>query len=88
MNLSEIVLGLYLTFLGGGLAALFWVRMNRIEERLVRVETTMATKDELSALRQETHSEFAEMRKDFAIMRSDLTHVALAVGARPRASEN
>lgn len=86
MNLSELVLGLYLTFFGGAMSGLFWVRMNRIEERLVRVETTMATKDEFNALRQGVQSDLAEMRKDFAIMRSDLTHVALAVGARPRAS--
>lgn len=73
---AELILGIYLTFFGGAVSALFWTRMNRLEDRLERVEQHMATKEDV-----------AEVRSETAIMRSDLTHVALAVGAKPRASE-
>jgi len=40
-------------------------------------------KSEIGELRTELKSEIGELRTEFAQMRSDLTHVALAVGARP-----
>lgn len=95
---AELILGIYLTFFGGAMSALFWTRMNRLEERMDGIEARMATKEDLAALRDEMHGRleeqrgemgggFAGLRAEMAIMRSDLTHVALAVGARPRASE-
>ena len=71
MDLTAVILATYLTLLGGGIAALFWTRLNRLEAKM----DTFATREDLNALRNEV-----------AIMRSDLTQVALAVGARPRAS--
>lgn len=68
--------------------------MNRLEDRLERVEQQMATKEDLGVLREEmavfrreTQDGFLRSGSEMAIMRSDLTHVALAVGAKPRASE-
>lgn len=80
---AEVILGIYLTFFGGGISALFWTRMNRLEDRLERVEQQMATREDSAEIR----SEMGIMRSEMATMRSDLTHVALAVGAKPRASE-
>lgn len=39
---------------------------------------------EINLLRSEVRADIAELRSEMAAMRSDLTHVALAVGARPK----
>ena len=44
------------------------------------VVLTVLGKSQFDALRRE----ISELRSEVAVMRSDLTHVALAVGARPR----
>ena len=129
MESTDLILAAYLTFFGGGVAALFWTRMNRLEDRLVSVETRMATKDDFdrvnarldgTATKEDFHlvgqrlvqtatkddldrvnrrldqtatkedvdrivHRLDQMSGEMAIMRSDLTHVALAVGARPKA---
>ena len=148
MDPSELILGIYMTLLYGGMTALVWARLNRLETKM----DTLATRDELhatasairgelhasalatreevhatasairgelhasaSATRDELHATASAIREDLrvsasgtreevhatglatredlnalrnevAIMRSDLTQVALAVGARPRAS--
>jgi hypothetical protein len=46
-----------------------------------------ATREEMGEFRREMRSELGQLRGEHAALRSDLTQVALAVGARPRASE-
>lgn len=77
MGFDSIVITAFITLLTGGLGSLFWSRLNRIE-------ANMATHHDMEQL----HEELVHLRSEQAVMRSDLTHVALAVGARtPRASE-
>ncbi|MFN2488671.1 MAG: hypothetical protein ABR529_02800 [Actinomycetota bacterium] len=55
---------------------------------IVRVEIRgCASKEDLETFRSETRSETRGVRSDIAALRSDLTQVAPAVGAHPRASE-
>lgn len=97
---SETVLDMVFTaFLGGGLGALVWVRMSRLEARQDEIQKDLAGFREqmatgfglVAATREDVarvHDEMGEMRGEMAIMRSDLTHVALAVGAnRPKPAE-
>lgn len=74
MDITDLALAIYLTFMTTGISALFWGRMNRLDRRMDSLETTM-------------REGFRGTHEEMAIMRSDLTHVALAVGAKPRASE-
>jgi hypothetical protein len=78
----EILLGVYLALTPPALGALFWSRLNRIETRMDALESNLRAefREEFGALR-------LEMRQELAALRSDLTQVALAVGARPRATE-
>ncbi|MDQ3962983.1 MAG: hypothetical protein M3277_03595 [Actinomycetota bacterium] len=75
----------------GGLGALFWARLNRLEDELARIRSSMTTKDDFNTLREdlrEMRGDMGGMREEMAVMRSDLTHVALAVGAnRPKPAE-
>lgn len=48
-------------------------------------ETRDELRGEIGALRQEMRSELAQVRDELKVLRSDLTLVALAVGAKPRA---
>lgn len=73
VDITDLALAIYLTFLTTGVSALFWGRMNRLERRMDSLETAM-------------REGFRGIHEEMAIMRSDLTHVALAVGAKPRAS--
>lgn len=87
VGLTDVILATYLTLVGGGIAALFWTRLNRIESRM----QSFATREDLNRLETKvdacaTREELSALRGEMAIMRSDLTQVALAVGARPRAS--
>ena len=60
----------------------------RAEFRTELAELMAEVRTELAELRAEVRTEFASMRSEMAVVRSDLTHIALAVGARkPRASE-
>ena len=85
MSAFEILIAIYLAVVPPALGFLFWGRLNRLEARMDTSELRVAT--EFGALRTEMRQEFSEIRKEIAGLRSDLTHVALAVGARPRASE-
>lgn len=77
MQIDSIIITAAITLMGGGLGTLFGSRLNRIE-------ANMATRHDIAQLREE----MALLRSEQAVMRSDLTHVALAVGARtPRASQ-
>ena len=79
MELDSIVVTAFITLMGGGLGTLFWSRLNRIEASMATRHDIMQLHEELGQVR----SEMAAMRSEMAVMRSDLTHVALAVGARP-----
>jgi hypothetical protein len=43
---------------------------------------------EIGALRSEVRADVAEIRREIGDLRSDLTQVALAVGARPKAQRS
>lgn len=45
-------------------------------------------KGDLGELRSEVRADIAELRREIGDLRSDLTQVALAVGARPKAQRN
>ena len=67
-------------FLMAGLTALVWTRFNRFEERFDRID------DRLDRLSEQVS--VCATRAEVEGLRSDLTHVALAVGARrPRTAE-
>ena len=92
MQPDSIAVVAFLTFVSAGLSTLLWSRLNRMEETLRGMATSMATKEELNALRAELRAEIGELRadvrRDIASLRSDITQVALAVGAsKPQASE-
>ena len=57
----------------------------KTEIREFRAEIRAELKGELGGLRSEFKGEIAELRAEMREMRSDLTRVALAVGAEPRA---
>lgn len=67
-------------------------RFEAIEARLGNIEAAMATKaerDQLAGLADRAQVQRLEERMDlnFNALRADLTRVALAVGAQPRAAE-
>ncbi|MGH2554684.1 MAG: hypothetical protein ACRDHO_03070 [Actinomycetota bacterium] len=73
----------------------FMVHGLRDEVRSVRSEPRAETgnlrselKDDIGALRSELKADIAELRPEIGDLRSDLTQVALAVGARPRAQRS
>jgi hypothetical protein len=74
MSAFEILIAIYLAVVPPALGVLFWGRFNRLESRMDAFELKVAT-------------EFTDVRREITALRSDLTQVALAVGARPRASE-
>jgi hypothetical protein len=57
------------------------VRGTRSEVAQLRTEV----RADISELRTEVRADISELRREFGELRSDLTQVALAVGARPRA---
>ena len=80
MQADAIFTTAFVTVINGALGTLFWSRLNRIEGNMA----DMATRQDVDRL----FEEMAVMRHEQAVMRSDLTHVALAVGARrSKASE-
>lgn len=85
MSPESVVELVFITLLTGGFAALFWTRLNQLEAKLDRT----ATHEDLVTFRTEVREEIGQMRDQMATMRSDLTHIALAVGARqpPRSIE-
>jgi uncharacterized protein YicC (UPF0701 family) len=50
MTLGEVVIAAFLALASTGLGTLLWSRLNRIEDRLERVEEALAGKAEASAL--------------------------------------
>lgn len=73
MTTFEIFVATYMAVVPAALGALFWSRLNRIETTLIHIASTNVSRDEFIAV--------------IGSLRSDVTQVALAVGARPRASE-
>ncbi|HXF74055.1 MAG TPA: hypothetical protein VNO79_15775 [Actinomycetota bacterium] len=70
-----------------GLEARFDAKLGETRDEL-RVEIGALRQElrgEIAALRQEMRSELAQVRDELKVLRSDLTLVALAVGAKPRA---
>ena len=103
MSAFEILVAIYLAVVPPALGFLFWGRLNRLETRMDSLGSELRSemRAEISGLRGEVHngfsqvwaefsqvrSEISDVRQEVAALRSDLTQVALAVGARPRASE-
>lgn len=100
MEFSDLVLGIYVTLLTGGMAALTVNRLNRVDDRIDVLRTEL--KSDIAELRNEVHGEIKSLRGEINSfrgeinslrgeinsLRSDLTQVALAVGVNrpPRAS--
>lgn len=94
MPLEQIYLGLFTAVLGGGLGALFWARLNRIEARLEQLTLQVAgtaTREELAKLRNQvagiaasaaTRQEVAELRKDLSDRMGGLATRAEVVAMR------
>jgi hypothetical protein len=53
---------------------------------LILARMVHGTRAEIAQLRAEVRADISELRREIGELRSDLTQVALAVGARPRAS--
>lgn len=89
MSAFEILVAIYLAAVPPALGFLFWGRLNRLETRMDDLRSEMRAEfgSEIGELRSEMRAEFSNVRQEIAALRSDLTQVALAVGARPRASE-
>jgi hypothetical protein len=62
----------------------FIVHGLRAEMRAFRAEV----RQDLGDLRAEARQDIGDLRREMGDLRSDLTQVALAVGARPRADRN
>jgi len=56
----------------------------RAEMRAFRAEV----RQDIAGLRAEVRQDVGDLRREMGDLRSDLTQVALAVGARPRAQRN
>jgi hypothetical protein len=66
-----------------GLILAWMVHGTRSEIGQLRAEV----RADISNLRTEVRTDISELRREFGELRSDLTQVALAVGARPRAGQ-
>ncbi|MGH2596884.1 MAG: hypothetical protein ACRDH7_13080 [Actinomycetota bacterium] len=88
-TLVNALLLLVVAFVGGSLGLR---RFEAIERSIADLRTEVKTdiagfraevKADIAGFRAEVKADLAELRGEQAQMRSDLTHVALAVGARP-----
>ena len=75
-----------------GLILAWMVRGTRVEIGQLRAEVRAdisnlrtEVRTDISVLRTEVRADISELRREVGELRSDLTQVALAVGARPRA---
>lgn len=84
MGAFEILVAIYMALVPPALGYLFWGRLNRLESRIDAFDLKVAS--EFALLRAEMRQEFSDFRSEITAMRSDLTHVALAVGTRPRSA--
>ena len=82
------MLAAFMTFWSGAIIALVWGTYRRLENRIDRLE------DGMNAQLSRVDDRFARVDERFGMvdsqiagLRADLTQIALAVGARPRASE-
>jgi hypothetical protein len=71
-----------------GLALAWLVRGQRRELKEEMTALRQEVRGEVGGIRQEFRQEFLEVRREIAELRSDLTRVALAVGAEPRAANS
>jgi uncharacterized protein YicC (UPF0701 family) len=83
MALGEVVIPAFLAFASTGLGTLFWSRLNRIEDRLERVEEALAGKAEASAL-ESLRDELATKadKADLESLREELADKADVAGIR------
>lgn len=101
VSTGELVNLLFLAFVSAGLGVTFRKRLSEIRDELKgdiatlrdelkRELTTLRDelKRDLTTGRSESRGDLAEVRREMAIMRSDLTQIALAVGATPRAAND
>jgi arsenate reductase-like glutaredoxin family protein len=86
MSLEAIIEISFFTLFTGGLGALFWARMNRLEAQIIDIRATMATRDEvaqfrsesregLAQLRGETRDDLSQVRGDLAQLRQELAQL-------------
>jgi hypothetical protein len=77
MTLGEMVIAAFLAFASIGLGTLFWSRLNRIEDRLERVEEILAGKADASAV-ESLRGELATKadKADFELLREELAGTA------------
>ncbi len=73
VDLQQVAVAVYMTILTGVLASLV-------------VRTASNLEVSLRSEIKEVQEEISQLRSEMGIMRSDLTHVALALGSRPRAA--
>ena len=93
MSTGELVNLMFLAFVSGGLGVTFWRRLSEFRDDFKGDIASL--RQEIGGLREEMRQEIGGLREEMgglrqemAIMRSDLTQVALAVGTRPRASND
>ncbi len=90
MSTGELVNLLFLAFVSAGLGVTFWKRLSEIRDELKGDIATLRDelKEAFTTGRSESRGDLGELRREMAIMRSDLTQIALAVGATPRAAND
>ncbi|MGH2746427.1 MAG: hypothetical protein ACRDKB_00680 [Actinomycetota bacterium] len=80
MTAGEIVITIFIAFVSTGFGAMFWRRSAELHE------DNKALRAEMNARFAQVDGRFGEVGDRLAALQSDLTHVALAVGAKlPRA---
>jgi ribosomal protein L29 len=79
MTPGDLVNTVFLAFVAAGLGALFWTRLNRLEEKIdtrASVADLNALRTELkgdiNTLRTEVRVEFAEVRREIAALRTEV----------------
>lgn len=77
--IGEVVIGLLIAALGGFLGRGHVTLRRELKGDIKGLD------GKIEGFRQELKADINELRNEMAIMRSDITHIALAVGARPRA---
>jgi HAMP domain-containing protein len=80
MDVTQLANTAFLSLL---MAFVTWLILRRIERLEIRLDRTIE-RVELTPTREEMNARIDRLEAEVGAMRSDLTHVALAVGARTR----
>jgi hypothetical protein len=80
MDITQLANTAFLSLL---MAFVTWLVLRRIERMETRLDRTVE-RLELTPTREEMNARMDRLEAEVGAMRSDLTHVALAVGARTR----